>query len=98
MELRFLHLLLFQFGSGSCSGDSGGPLVFNDKESNPYRYTQIGIVQGGAGPSGNDIFPGIYSRLDDYDVLRFIYKTAFEKNIDSLSSSGKKFICIIMIP
>ena len=78
-----------QFGSGSCSGDSGGPLVFNDKSSNPSRYRQIGIVQGSAGPCGNDIFPGIYARLDDYDVLNFIYKTAFGKNIDSFSSSGQ---------
>ena len=74
-------------GSGSCSGDSGGPLVFHEKTSN--RYRQIGIVQGGAGACGSQIFPGIYARLDDYDVLSFIYKTAFEKTIDLPSSAGK---------
>ena len=83
------NLFILQYGSGSCSGDSGGPLVFNDKLSTPFRYRQIGIVQGGAGPCGNDIFPGIYARLDDYDVLSFVYKTAFGKNIDSPKPSGK---------
>ena len=46
-------------------------------------------MQGGAGACGNDIFPGIYARLDDYDVLSFIYKKAFGKNLDS---PGKKYI------
>ena len=45
-------------------------------------------MQGGAGSCGNDIFPGIYARLDDIDVLSFIYKTAFGKNVDSPSSPG----------
>ena len=77
LRLEGFKLLLFQFGSGSCSGDSGGPLVFNDKLSNPPRYVQVGIVQGGAGECGNERFPGLYARLDDYDVLSFIKKTAF---------------------
>ena len=76
-------MYIFQFGTGSCSGDSGGPLVFHDKLSNPSHYVQIGIVQGGAGQCGNERFPGVYARLDDHDVLDFIYKTAFGKTIDS---------------
>ena len=80
-------------GSGSCSGDTGGPLVFHEKTSN--RYIQIGVLQGGAGACGNDIFPGIYANLDDYDVLSFIYKTAFWGNNSSPSSPGKNTWYII---
>ena len=83
MNKVFLLFILFQIGSGSCLGDSGGPLVFNDKSSSPSRFVQVGIVQGGAGQCGNERFPGVYARLDDYDVLSFIYKTAFGENIDS---------------
>ena len=46
-------------------------------------------MQGGAGPCGNDIFPGIYARLDDHDVLSFIYKKAFGKNTNLPSAPGK---------
>ena len=73
---------IFRIGAGYC-GDSGGPLVFNDELLTPSRYVQVGIYQGVAGECGNKRFPGIYARLDDYDVLNFIYKTAFGKNIDS---------------
>ena len=81
---------MFQFGSGSCSGDSGGPLIFKNKSSNPPHYLQVGIVHGGGGDCGNERFPGVYARLDDFDVLSFIYKIAFGKTIDlhSLSPSG----------
>ena len=53
---------------------------------------QIGIVQGGAGQCGNERFPGVYARLDDYDVLSFIYKKAFGKNLDLPSSPGKEYL------
>ena len=88
----YFSLCIFQIGTGSCSGDSGGPLVFNDKLSKPSHYVQVGIVQGSAGECGNERFPGIYVRLDDYDVLSFIYKTAFGKTLDSsISSPAGKF-------
>ena len=55
--------------------------------SNPSHYVQVGIVQAGAGECGNDRFPGVYVRLDDYDVLSFIYNTAFGKTLDLPTSS-----------
>ena len=84
--------LIFQFGSGSCSGDSGGPLVFNDRIAKPPRYVQVGVVQGGAGECGNERFPGLYARLDNFDVLSFIRKTAFGENMGSPSLPGKKIL------
>ena len=90
MQSSFFYFFLsLQFGSSSCSGDSGGPLSFNDKSATPSRHVQVGIVQGGAGECGNEKFPGLYARLDDHDVLNFIYKTAFGKTIDLPSSTGK---------
>ena len=101
MEKIFLDLLklllLFQFGSGSCSGDSGGPLVFHDRLSTPTRHIQVGIVQGGAGECGNDRFPGLYARLDNIEVLSFIKKTAFGENTSSPSSPGKNIKLVIAI-
>ena len=85
---EFTLLLIFQFGTGSCSGDSGGPLVFYDKSNKPHRHVQVGIVQGSAGECGNDRFPGIYARLDNYDVLNFIRKTAFGESISLPSPSS----------
>ena len=78
-------------GSGSCLGDSGGPLVIHDKLASPPRHVQIGVVQGGAGECGNKLYPGVYIRLDNYDVLDFIYRTAFGRSIDS-SSTSKNYI------
>ena len=52
-------------------------------------------MQGGAGACGSQIFPGIYARLDDYDVLNFIYKTAFGKTVSARSLLlGKKLLKI----
>ena len=70
------------FGEGSCKGDSGGPLVtYFDSITDPF-YEQIAIVGGGVGPCGSNIFPGIYTRLDDFEVLDWVYKTAFGKDLD----------------
>ena len=82
-----LTLCLFHFGTGSCLGDSGGPLIFHDRVSNPSYYVQVGIVQGSAGDCGNERFPEVYARLDDYDVLSFIYKTAFGNTLELPSFS-----------
>ena len=92
---EFTFLLIFQFGTGSCSGDSGGPLFFKDKSATPFRHVQVGIVQGGAGECGNEKFPGLFARLDNHDVLNFIYKTAFGKTISARSLLlGKKLLKI----
>ena len=88
----YTSVLIFQFGSGSCLGDSGGPLVFNDRIAKPPRYVQVGVVQGSAGECGNERFPGLYARLDNFDVLSFIRKTAFGENMSSPSLPGKKIL------
>ena len=91
-KIFYTIFLFFQFGSGSCSGDSGGPLVFNDRIAKPPRYVQVGVVQGSAGECGNERFPGLYARLDNFDVLSFIRKTAFGENMGSPSLPGKKIL------
>ena len=58
---------------GSCHGDSGGPLIIQNRESNPDRHVQIGIVTGAA-LCGEERFPGVYSRIDNPDIWNFIYE------------------------
>ena len=63
-------------GTGSCDGDSGGPIVqFVTDDTDPH-YVQLGIVQGGIGRCGSRSFPGIYVRIGNDDILRFIVGTA----------------------
>jgi hypothetical protein len=39
-----------------------------------YSWTQIGIVQGGIRDCGDPDYPGLYIRLDDPEVLNFIFE------------------------
>ena len=41
----------------------------------------MAIVSGGFGSCGNTVFPGIYVRLEDYQVLRWIYRVAFGRRL-----------------
>ena len=68
-------------GDGSCLGDSGGPLVSFITGKGEAFYEQVAIVSGGFGSCGNNQFPGIYVRLEDYKVLRWIYRIAFGKRL-----------------
>ena len=44
-------------------------------------YEQVALVSGGFGRCGNTEFPGIYVRLEDYQVLRWIYRVAFGRRL-----------------
>lgn len=57
-------------GYGTCVGDSGGPAVYLN-EHGQRRYIQIGIIQGGDF-SCSPIMPGIYIRIEEQSILRFI--------------------------
>ena len=43
------------------------------------KYTQVGVVSGG--DCENIEKPSIYGRLEDYEVLQFIYQNAFGRDI-----------------
>ena len=61
----------------SCPGDSGGPLVLFD--SRRLCYIQIGIAAGGH--CGSTKYHGAFTRLEDPQVLDFIYRYAFGRTI-----------------
>ena len=44
-------------------------------------YEQVAIVSGGFGDCGSTEFPGIYVRLEDYQVLSWIYRVAFGQRL-----------------
>ena len=59
-------------GPGSCPGDSGGPLVrFVTNSARPH-YVQMSVVHGGVGRCGSKEFPGVYGRVAQAKVLKFI--------------------------
>ena len=64
-------------GKTSCPGDSGGPLVVFD--SIRLCYTQIGVATGGH--CGSTKYHGAFTRLEDPQVLDFIYRYAFGRTI-----------------
>ncbi len=58
-------------------GDSGGPLVlFRSDVPLDQHYVQVAVVAGGVGRCGDSDFPGVYVRMEDPDVLRFVYETS----------------------
>ena len=70
-------------GQGSCLGDSGGPLVLYLTGNDQPYYLQLGLVSGGFGDCGSANFPGIYVRLEDYNVLEWVYKVALGRKLAS---------------
>lgn len=62
---------------GACAGDSGGPLQFFNAEAN--RYYQVAIVHGSAGDCGSSTLPSVFVRLDDQQILDFVWKATDEK-------------------
>ena len=63
-------------------GDSGGPLVTYITGQGEAFYEQVAIVSGGFGSCGNNQFPGIYVRLEDFEVLSWIKRIAFGVNME----------------
>ncbi len=47
---------------------------FQNQFVKKYSWTQIGIVQGGIRDCGDPDYPGLYIRLDDAEVLNFIFE------------------------
>lgn len=64
-------------GEGSCYGDSGGPLVIYDTFAAEPHYIQVGVVRGTSGECGDNNFPDIYGRLENFDILSWINRFAF---------------------
>ena len=53
---------------------------------NNCSWTQIGIVQGGIRDCGDPDYPGLYIRVDDPEVLNFIFdKTGKEADTGLLN-------------
>ncbi len=78
-KIHFLSSILESLqvgGVGSCPGDSGGLIVrFVTEGGDPY-YVQLGTVQGGISKCGSRVFPGIYVRTSNEDIMHFIFETS----------------------
>ena len=49
------------------------------KSQKDIQVQQVGVVSGGLCKQMDK--PSVYGRLEDYEVLQFIYKNAFGRNI-----------------
>eukprot|EP00592_Proboscia_alata_P003233 CAMPEP_0194381482 /NCGR_PEP_ID=MMETSP0174-20130528/53395_1 /TAXON_ID=216777 /ORGANISM="Proboscia alata, Strain PI-D3" /LENGTH=242 /DNA_ID=CAMNT_0039165869 /DNA_START=402 /DNA_END=1132 /DNA_ORIENTATION=+ len=56
--------------SGPCTGDSGGPII--SKGTSSTTDVVLGVVSHGIGckKNSNELYPGIYARVADPDILR----------------------------
>lgn len=54
-------------GIDSCSGDSGGPLMITQQVDQQDVYFQIGIVSFGPRKCGTEGWPGVYTRVGNYN-------------------------------
>lgn len=64
-------------GHSSCPGDSGGPLVKSKEDSDGKRYHEQIAVVGGA---TKDRKVGFYARLEDAEILNWVYDVAFDRH------------------
>ena len=73
--------------AGTCPGDSGG--IFMTTEWNNDLLdeitTQKAIVHGSKDDCDGETFPSIFVRLDNCDVLSWIYEMVFPDKTDSIS-------------
>merc|ERR1712080_113272 len=63
---------------GSCPGDSGGPFIVKLKDED--RFILAGTLHGGFEECSHK-WPTIYTRIDDYSILKFIKKVVFNEDI-----------------
>ena len=57
---------------GSCAGDSGSPAIRRNYRKNAFE--QVAVVHGSVGSCRADIFPTVFTRLDDPNIFEFINK------------------------
>ena len=76
--------------AGTCRGDSGGPTLFNDGN----KTHQLGVVHGSITSCDGRRFPGIFVRLDNPEVFKWLSKVTSSGLV-----TGKVFdlICVILI-
>ena len=76
--------------AGTCRGDSGGPTLFNDG----IKTHQLGVVHGSITSCDGRRFPGIFVRLDNPEVFKWLSKVTSSGLV-----TGKVFdlICVILI-
>ena len=57
---------------GSCPGDSGSPAIRKNHRNEAYE--QVAVVHGSVGSCRADIFPTVFTRLDDPNIFQFVNK------------------------
>lgn len=77
-----------------CVQDAGGPavqleLVETEKYQNP-RWVQVAIVHGSIDKCDNSHFSSIFVRLDEPDVLRWIYLMLFPDRVNEIDIDGSQ--------
>ena len=48
-----------------------------EEDPNNIRMVQVGILHGGVRECENNIYPGIYNRIDQPDILAWIKEKVF---------------------
>ena len=73
--------------AGTCPGDSGGVLMETEWNNDLLddRTTQKAIVHGSKSDCDGEKFPSVFVRLDNCDVLSWIYEKVFPDKKDSIS-------------
>ena len=59
--------------AGSCAGDSGSPAIKKDYVRNAFY--QVAVLHGSVGSCSAAVFPTVYTRLNDPEILEFVTKS-----------------------
>lgn len=97
--IESIHLCASSFRNDTCLGDSGGPLL--DKQGNI-----VGITSFGSGDCANGQYPGVYSRINNPAIHKWIQHQICELSdsppsegcglIQSLLERGKEIITMLL--
>merc|ERR1712062_35362 len=72
----------FLDNNGACKGDFGGPMTFFNTSDYPGYYPQIGVIQPFLSHiCGNPKVPDILTRLEDVEVLDFVYENSLNEKL-----------------